>query len=141
MSTAVSKNAGTAPVGVTPQPMPSLNGTLQQNQGEPQIYLVLNSLLCWVPDTTTLGNLFLPNAKINPNADEVSAGTPLTSGAVLAQADGTSPCYLVTDGQKMWIPNSDIFNAYQFNSKNIQFVAPIILDSIPTGPDVEGPTS
>lgn len=139
MSTAVSKNSAQ----VTPEPAPQYNGTLRQLPGTPQVYLVLNSLACWVPDLTTLGNLFLPGvtAVQDPNLDNIKQGEALTSGAVLAQATGTTPCYLVTNGVKMWIPTSDIFNTYQFNSKNIQFCAPAVIDAIPTGANVEGPTS
>lgn len=138
MSTAVSKD----PAGVTPGPMPQYNGTLRQPSGTNQVYLVLNDLACLV-DQTTQQNLFLSNATItpDPNFAAIKQGPPLTSGAVLAQAIGTSPCYLVTNDVKMWIPNSPIFNTYQFNSKNIQFVAPVLLDCIQTGPNVEGPTS
>lgn len=144
MSTAVSKNAGTAPTGVTPPgPMPQYNGTLRILPGTPEVYLVLNSVACWVPDETTLQNLFIANPTIvsDPNLGEIKQGPPLTSGAVLAQANGTAPVYLVSNGVKMWIPNMDIFSAYQFNQQNIQSVAPILIDCIPTGPNVDGPTS
>lgn len=155
MSTAVSKDlatttkaalaaaVGTAQVGATAQPMPELNGLLLQLPGAPQIYLVLNGFRCWVPDPQTLANLFVSSRTIVPdiNIGVVAQGPALTSGAVLAQAIGTAPCYLVTNGVKMWIPSSDIFNHYQFNQKNIQFVAPVLIDFIPNGPNVAGPTS
>jgi hypothetical protein len=144
MSTAVTSSEATAaPVGITPTPMPQLNGTLRQAPGAPQIYLVLNGLRCWIPDMTTLTNLFLPGvtAVSDPNLDQISVGNPLTSGAVLGQADGTAPAYLITNGVKMWIPDSNTFNAYQFNSKCIQFVQPVLIDFIPIGPNVEGPTT
>ena len=150
MSTAVSKDsvtttneAGTAPVGDPQSPLSKYNGQLQQDPTEPPVYLCLNASFCWVPDPTTLSNLFVPNATIIQNIDigEIMPGTSLTSGALLAQVDGTSPCYLITNGQKWLIPSADVFTAYQFNSKNIQSFPQIILDSIPNGPNVEGPTS
>lgn len=143
MSTAASKDAGTAPVGITPAPMPQYNGTLREAPNAPQVYLILNGLACWVPDATTLDNLFVPGANplLDPNLNEIEQGNGLTSGAILAQGTGTSPVYLITNGVKMWIPTPDIFNAYMFNSKLIQFVDPILLDFIPNGPDVEGPSS
>src|ERR1044072_2721790 len=139
MSTAVSKNSAQA----TPEPAPQYNGPLRQTPGTPQVYLILNDLACWVPDLTTLGNLFVPGAKIvqDSNLDNIKQGEALTSGAVLAEATGTAPVYLLTNGVKMWIPNWDIFNDYQFNKTNIQLVSPDKINSIPTGPNVEGPTS
>ena len=144
MSSAVANNAAsTTPAGITPTPMPQYNGTLRQAPGSPAIYLVLNGLLCLVPNMETLANLFVSGVKPvqDPDLDEIQAGPPLTRGAVLAQAIGTAPCYLVTNGVKMWIINSDAFNAYQFNVKNIQFVQGVLIDFIPTGADVVGPSS
>lgn len=155
MSTAVSKDlatttkaalaaaVGTAQVGATSQPMPELNGLLLQLPGAPQIYLVLNGFRCWVPDTQTLANLFVSNPSIfqDINIGVVAQGPAITSGAVLVQAAGLAPVYLVTNGVKMWIPTPDIFNRYQFNSSNIQSCSPVVINCIPNGPNVEGPTS
>ena len=155
MSTAVSKDlatstkqalaaaVGTAQVGATSQPMPELNGLLLQLPGAPQIYLVLNGFRCWVPDPQTLANLFVSNPSIfqDINIGVVAQGPALTSGAVLAEANGSAPVYLVTNGVKMWIPTPDIFNRYQFKQASIQVVAPVLIDFIPSGPNVEGPTT
>jgi hypothetical protein len=154
MSTAVSQNiqastqqalaavAGTA-AGSTPQPMPELNGLLLQLPGAPQVYLVLNGFRCWVQDSTTFNNLFVSGATIiqDINIGVVSQGPPLTSGAVLAQASGSAPVYLVSNGVKCWIPTPAIFSRYQFNSGNIQSCAPVIINSIPNGPDVQAQTT
>lgn len=155
MSQAVSKNlestakealataVGSAQVGVTSQPMPSLNGLQLQLPGAAPVYLVLNGYRCWIPDPQTYHNLFLSGATIvqDINIGVVSEGPALSSGAVLASAEGSPAVYLVTNGVKMWIPNPDIFNRYQFNAGAIQVVAPILINSIPSGPDVQGPTS
>lgn len=155
MSTAVSKDletttketlaaaVGTAQVGITPQPMPELNGLLLQLPGAPQVYLVLNGYRCWVPDSTTFSNLFILNATIyqDINIGVVSEGPALSSGAVLAQAAGNPTIYLVSNGVKYAIPNPDVFNRYQFNWQAVQVVAPILINSIPNGPDIQGPTS
>jgi hypothetical protein len=155
MSTAVSKDleattkqalataAGTAQVGITPQPMPELNGLLLQLPGAPQVYLVLNGFRCWVPDPATFANLFVPGAAIfqDINIGVVSEGPALSSGAVLAQAAGAPAVYLVSNGFKCWIPSPAIFTRYQFNSAKVQVVAPILINSIPNGPDVQAPTT
>lgn len=155
MSTAVSKDleatakaalaaaVGTAQVGITPQPMPELNGLLLQLPGAPPVYLVLNGFRCWVPDTTTFNNLFVSGASIfqDINIGVVSEGPALSSGAVLAQAAGNPTIYLVTNGMKYPIPSPAVFNRYQFNFGTVQVCAPIIINSIPNGPDVQGPTT
>ena len=155
MSTAVSQNlqasaqqalaaaAGTTQAGTTPQPMPELNGLLLQLPGAPQVYLVLNGFRCWVPDPATFNNLFVSGATIiqDINIGVVSQGPALSSGAVLAQAAGSPTVYLVTDGEKMAIPSADIFNRYQFNWNSIQVCAPVIINSVPNGPDVQAQTT
>lgn len=150
MSTAVSKDLGAstkkalaAQSGDAPSPMPQLNGLQLQLPGAAPVYLVLNGYRCWIPDSGTYTNLFVPGAQVIPdiNIGVVAEGPALSSGAVLAQAAGAPQVYLVTNGVKMWIPSPDIFNRYQFNAAQIQVVAPILINSIPSGPDVQGPTS
>ena len=154
MSTALSKDletttketlaaaVGTAQVGITPEPMPQLNGLLLQLPGAAPVYLVLNGYRCWVPDPGTFQNLFVSGASIfqDINIGVVSEGPAITSGAVLAQAAGSPTIYFVTNGGKMGIPSPAVFSRYQFNSK-IYVVPPILINLIPNGPDVQGPTS
>jgi len=139
----LSAAVGTAQVGVTPEPMPQLNGLQLQLPGAAPVYLVLNGFRCWIPDPTTYGNLFVPGATIvqDINIGVVSEGPALSSGAVLAQGSASPQVYLVTNGVKMWIPSPAIFNRYQFNSAAIQVVPQIIIDSIPTGPNVQAQTT
>ena len=133
--------AGPAPAGITPSPAPQLNGTLQQEQNTAPVYLVLNGLLCWIPDLATLANLVVPDAKINPNQDlvAIAVGTPLTSGAVLVKGDVDDSTYLVSNGVKMLIPTPTIFTDYQFNWAKVVFVPQIVINSIPDGPNLDGP--
>jgi len=140
---ALAAAVGTGQVGVTPQPMPQLNGLLLQLPGAAPVYLVLNGYRCWVPDSATFSSLFVNGATIvqDINIGVVSEGPAISSGAVLAQANGSAPVYLVTNGEKMWIPSPAIFSRYQFNSSNINGCAPIIINSVPNGPDLQGPTS
>lgn len=155
MSTAVSQDldattkqalaaaAGTAQAGITPQPMPELNGLLLQLPGNPNVYLVINGYRCWVPDSGTFTNLFISGATIiqDINIGAVSEGPPLTSGAVLAQGSSSPQVYLVSNGFKCWIPTPAIFSRYQFNASNIQGCAPVIINSVPNGPDVQAQTT
>ena len=138
----LSKAVGTAQVGVTPAPAPELNGLLLQLPTAPQCYLVLNGFRCWIPDTTTFNNLFIPGAKItfDIGIGAVSEGTPLSVGACLVRGNGTDQTvYLVTNGVKMGIPSMAVFTDYQFNPATVQTVPQIVIDFLPTGPIVQGP--
>ncbi len=123
------------------EPAPELNGLLLQLPGNPASYLVLNGFRCFV-DPATMQNLFVDNPTSTPdiNIGLVSAGNPITSGAILAVAPGDPTVYLVTNGVKMGIPSPAVFNTYQFDWQKIQSVAPILLNFIPTGPIVQAPT-
>ena len=140
---ALAAAVGTSQVGATSQPMPQLNGLLLQLPGAAPVYLVLNGYRCWVPDPTTFNNLFVSGASIvqDINIGVVSEGPALSSGAVLASAAGSPTVYLITDGEKWGIPSMDIFTRYQFNSSNIESCAPVIINAVPNGPNVDGPTS
>lgn len=134
--------AGTAQLGATPEPHPELNGLLLQLPGNPKIYLVINGFRCWVPNPTTFNNLFVPGATVTPdvNIGVVSEGPALSDGAVLAKSTVADPVYLVSNGVKRWIPSQEIFSRYQFNGANIQLVAPVIMDSVPSGSNIDGPS-
>jgi len=139
----LSAAVGTAQVGVTPEPMPQLNGLQLQLPGAAPVYLVLNGFRCWIPDPTTYGNLFVPGAAIvhDINIGVVSEGPALSSGAVLLQGSGSPQVYLITNGMKMWIPSQAIFNRYQFDQAKIVVVPQIVVNSIPSGPDVQAQTT
>jgi hypothetical protein len=152
MSAAVTKNletatrdelAAAASKADAPSPMPELNGLLLQLPGAPTIYLVVNGYRCGLPDQTTYQNLFVPGAMVvqDINIGVVAEGPVITSGAVLVQGSSSPQVYFVSNGEKMWIPTPTIFSRYQFNSAKIQVVAQILVDSIPSGPDVQPQTT
>lgn len=122
---------------------PDLNGLLVQLPGADPIYLVINGFRRWVPNPQTFINLFVPGARVVPdvNIGLIPEATPLTSGAVLARPAGGNPIYVISNGVKMLIPSMDVFNRYQFNMNNVQNVSPVLIDFIPTGPNVENPPS
>ena len=134
---------GGATIGVTPAPAPQLNGLLLQLPGASPVYLVINGFRCWVPDPTTYNNLFVGGATVvsDLGVGAVSEGAALTSGAILAQGNASPQVYLVSNGVKMWIPSPDIFARYQFNAAQIQVLPQIVIDFIPNGPSLNGPTS
>ena len=88
-----------------------------------------------------MSNLIAPGAKINqnPNLAEIAVGTPLTSGALLVKGDVDESVYLVSNAVKMWIPSETIFGNYQFNWAKVVVVPQIVINSIPDGPQLDGP--
>ncbi len=140
---ALAAAVGGATIGVTPAPAPELNGLQLQVPQAPPVYLVVNGFRRWVPNPDTYNNLFKSGATIiqDPHAGVVSEGPALTSGAILAKADGRDPIYLLTNGVKMWIPSPAIFDRYQFDWGKVKTLSTVVIDSIPNGPDIEGPHS
>ncbi|HKR15473.1 MAG TPA: hypothetical protein VJT15_25625 [Pyrinomonadaceae bacterium] len=133
---------GTKQIGVTPAPAPELNGLLLQLPGAPQVYLVINGFRRWVPDTGTFNNLFVLGAKIvqDIGIGAVSEGDALSSGAMLIKGSSSVNIYLLSNGVKMWIPSPTIFQINQFNSAAVLTLPQIVVDSIPSGPDIQPPT-
>ena len=139
--------AGTAQAAGTSSPQPELNGLLLQLPGNDKIYLVLNGYRCHVPDVTTLQGLFVNNPKIvqDINIGLVSEGQPLSSGAITAKGPAAT-IYLVSKGVnvanvvKWGIPSMDVFNRYQFDTSKTQQVPQIVIDAVPTGPNVQPPS-
>ncbi|KHK58361.1 hypothetical protein PI87_00960 [Ralstonia sp. A12] len=102
------------------------------------VYLVLHGQLRWIPNPATYTNLFASWDGIIVSdylVDNVPRGPALTNGAVLAKGSG-SPVYLVTNGQKLWIPNPETFNKFAFNWDKIVTVPDVVIDFIPTGPNI-----
>jgi hypothetical protein len=101
------------------------------------VYLVLIGELRWIPDPTTYNNLF-SGWDVHPNdylVNNMPMGVPFTSGAVLATSPGGAgtPIYVVTNGQKLWIPSQAVFTQFHFNSPAVVTVPDIIINFIPQG--------
>jgi hypothetical protein len=102
------------------------------------VYLILHGQLRWIPDPTTYNNLFKDWNGISINdylVDNVPAGATLTSGAVLAKGSA-APIYLVTNGQKLWIPDPTVFNKFYFNSGKVITVPDVVINFVPQGPNI-----
>ena len=99
----------------------------------------MNDLLQWIPDPATYNNLFSTwNGVVVSDylVDNVPAGPALTSGAVLAKGNSSAPEYLITNGYKQWIPDPATFNKFAFNSSKVVSIPNIIINYVPTGPNV-----
>lgn len=82
------------------------------------IYLVdMDGSMRWIPDPTTYNNLFRDwNGVDNVDAiDSGAVGTPLTSGAYLAQSPDAPQVYLITNGVKRWITSPAAMDQFYFS--------------------------
>jgi hypothetical protein len=95
-----------------------------------------------IPDATTRDNLFgeyhvisdlAQNREVDPSHP---IGSTLSSGAHLAW-DGTpgDPTYLITNGEKRWIPSPDVLDRFRF-SQNVEIEDKATLEVRPDGPDL-----
>ena len=95
-------------------------------------YLIVLGQLRWIPDPTTYNNLFKDWNGVMVNdylVDNVPLGLALTSGAVLAKGSG-APEYLVTNGQKLWIPSPAVFGQFYFNSGKVVTVQQYVIGQV-----------
>jgi hypothetical protein len=124
---------------------PDLNGLIMKIPGQDALYLILDGYKCHIPNPQTLANLFVTGFTItqDANLNEITTGTPLAADAVLAQAPGTGvylisfdPTPLSTAIVKMGIVNPTIFARYQFNTAKVVPVPLVVLQGIPSGPNV-----
>lgn len=118
-----------------------LDGLRMQLPGDPAIYLIDAGKKRHIPDPPTYNNLFRDWNGIVPDVDinEIDTGTPISSGAVLAQAHGDAAVYLIDNGLKRHIGSPATMDRYHFAWNNIQHVAPITIASIPTGTAIVWP--
>jgi len=135
---------GFASMGVEPfaeylsGPRPELNGLRVKMPNRQEIYLIDSGYRRWIPNQATYDNLFRDRSGIisDINVDAIPLGANITSGAMLARASGTAPVYLIDQNVKRWIVSPAIFDQYWFASKQICTVSPVIINAIPSGPNI-----
>ncbi|MDQ1833128.1 hypothetical protein [Massilia scottii] len=118
-----------------------LNGLRMQLPGAPAIYLIDRGVKRHIPDPTTYNNLFRDWSGIvqDPHLNNIDTGTPLSHGAVLAQAQGDAAVYLIDQGVKRHIASPATMDRYYFDWNKIQHVAPILIRSIQNGHTIAWP--
>jgi hypothetical protein len=119
----------------------NLDGLRVQLPGDPAIYLMDGGQKRHIPDPTTYNNLFRDwNAIVqDTELDSVDTGPPISQGAVLAQAFGDAAGYIIDQGKKRHIGSPATMDRYDLDWKKIQHVAQIIIQAIPTGPEIRWP--
>lgn len=86
------------------------NGARVTSSDGSQTFLLIDGMLRLVPDANTSRNLF------GDKANAVTGfGPPLTSGAYLANQEGTGARYLIVDGTKRPIMSEAVFDDFGFN--------------------------
>ena len=134
---AATAKAAAAPADVL-APRPDLNGLRVKLPHRSEIYLILDGCRRWIPSPAAYNRLFRDwnGVVVDIDIDEIPLAAPLSDGAVLIKGDGTAPVYLVSNNVKRWITSPAAMDKYYFNWSKIQVVAPILVNNIPTGPDI-----
>ncbi len=129
----------TVGAGPQPAPRPDLNGSLLTPPNGGPVYTVIWGFLHWIPDPTTFNNLFRSWNDIVKSTDlpSIPQFPPLTSGALLIQAAGQAPVYLLTNGLKNWITSPAAMDKYHFNWGRILVLPPVVVNAIPTGSHID----
>ncbi len=118
-----------------------LDGLRMQLPGNPAIYLIMDGMKHWIPDPPTFNNLFRDWSGIvqDPHLNEIDNGPQISEGAVLAQAQGAAPVYLIDQNHKRWITSPATMDRYNFNWNRVNHVAPILVEAIPAGTNIAWP--
>jgi len=119
-------------------PRPDLNGFRVKSPASPAIYLIDNGLRRWIPNPETYNNLFRDwsGIIIDINIDDIPLGSNISDGAILARPYHGNPVYLIDRRKKRWITSPAAMDKYHFAWNRIYEVPRILLDSIPTGPNI-----
>jgi hypothetical protein len=117
--------------------MDLLDGLHVKHPDRPEVYLMERGERRHIPVEETYESLFCDDDRVcvDSRFEEVPFGVPLSPGAVLAKAWDAEAVYLISNGQKRWVSEATM-ERYGFSGDNIHEVAPILLQSIPDGPDM-----
>ncbi|HQU42858.1 MAG TPA: hypothetical protein PK867_08595 [Pirellulales bacterium] len=110
-----------------------------RTQGEDAVYLIDEGRKRLIPDHETYDTLFMDWGGIvqNLRLDEIEAGPPVSSGAVLARAAGQSAVWLIGSGHKRRVDgHPETMDKYRFKLPPVKLPA-IVLECIPVGNPVK----
>ena len=118
---------------------PDLAGLRIKDPISPRVYLIDDDgTKRWIPDVATYNALFRDWNGIENVADTntIDNGADITMGAVLAKSNLLANVYLIDNGRKRWITNSEVMDKFYFAWDKIQVVPEVVLDFIPNGADI-----
>lgn len=124
-----------------------LNGTRFRSKDpkdDPRkVYLVVDGLRHWIPDSDTYENLFRDWDGIEEILDlnDIDPGDDISHGAVLARPGDRPPVYLVADTENgrveaRHIATSATMDRYYFHWGKVVSVPEVVLNAVPPGPDI-----
>jgi len=128
---------GTAPSSSV-GPRPDLAGLRVKTPNRPEIYLIdPDGFRRRIPNPQTYNNLFRDwnGVVVDIDITQIAESSPLTSGAILARADGTAPVFLISNGVKRWVTSPATMDKYYFNWNRVYVVPGALVDFIPSGPN------
>jgi hypothetical protein len=126
------RSVGTKPEDV----ITSMDGLLVQIPGDPSVYLIMEGKRRAVPNPATYARLFNSDCKIwgpDPSWAIVDAGQPLDCNALLVVGQSSGAVYLLTDGDRYWVPNEAILAKYCFNASQAIALPDEYIDQISAG--------
>jgi hypothetical protein len=125
-----------------PSPRPDLNGKRLRNVANKAVYLVDEGTTRLIPNDKTYDNLFVNKDGIidDPHINLITPGPQITDGAILSLPINSSPLYLIDNGKKRLILSTEATKYYNFNWDKVVKIPQILLDFIPTGPSIPGPS-
>ncbi|UXU91352.1 hypothetical protein [Burkholderia sp. S-53] len=116
------------------------DGIRVKSSQSPNVYLVINGTLHFIPDPDTYFNLFPSWEGIFVDdylTSHIPQSLPLSVGAWLIRGDSSSLRYLLTNGQKRAIRDDIIFRKFDFDPGKVKVIPEAVINSLPTGEDVE----
>lgn len=112
-----------------------LNGVRVRKHGEQAVYLIDEGKKRLIPDRETYDTLFMDWGGIEQklDVDEIETGLPISSGAVLVQAEGQPAVWFVDNGCKRRVEgHKETVDKYHFKWPPVKTPA-ILIDHVPTG--------
>jgi hypothetical protein len=102
------------------------------------VYLIDEGKKRHIPNPDTYCNLFVNWEGIRTDIDvsTVRTGTPISDGAILAQAIDDNAVFLIDGGHKRHVTSPEAMDAYHFAWKHIYRVPPVLLSTFPDGPPI-----
>ncbi len=118
---------------------PELNGVRVRKHGQQDVYLIDEGKKRLIPDRETYDTLFMDWGAIEQkiDLDEIETGLPISSGAVLVQAEGQPAVWLIENGQKRRLEgHRETVDKYYFKWPPVKVPA-ILIDHMPTGNPIQ----
>jgi hypothetical protein len=125
---------GIAPSDLEARPIPEHNGRRIRKTGDTAIWLIDRGQRRLIPNPQTFNNLFgnWSNSEVL-DLESIERGPDITSGAVLCRAAGNAGVWLLDQGRKRLVANSNTMGKYNFDWRKVVSLPPHVLECIQSG--------